>query len=497
MYGPVMTHNPAHRAGQLADSDQPFMHISSPATFIIFALLAGHETAIAFVVPYSTSFRTLRTSHLYHGSLSVQQRRILSSSSLLEFAPRTLGDVSQCQSRSSNTPEVDHPQKIIAKVEATKAAASGNIKFADDELDNAVRSLQSLADPTNTLDWPAIRSLLAESAHQSHKDWSRTDDAGQRLSSLIRGPEDVSFRKIFARVLEDGNWDGAVAASALRPSSFQPWVVLVTGVNGIRKTTSAYQPWFKAVIQEALGDSYSGPADELPDGGDSFFRQLDYIIATVANEDFRALYALDDVAAYAAAKDAIFARYRTAAEIVGCLLVRAAQRRRANIMIETSGRDPAMFRYVDALFPPAAGYRRLALRFAVADVAFAERSVDARMRAEMRAGRAALARAAAAPAEVVRANAGGPYGAAALRGVEAEAAAVWRALAHAGGGGGGAAGGGGGGLEPGWMWASVAVTADEAAPWTVHAVRRGPGGSESPGTPFAFGPPPPPPAAAS
>ena len=113
---------------------------------------------------------------------------------------------------------------------------------------------------------------------------------------------------------------------------------------------------------------------------DSFFRQLDYIVATVANEDFRALYALEDAARYAALKDAVFARHRTAAELVGALLVRAARRRRLNVMIETSGRDAAMFRYVDALFPAAAGYRRLAVNFAINDIAFAERSVDARMR---------------------------------------------------------------------------------------------------------------------
>ena len=39
--------------------------------------------------------------------------------------------------------------------------------------------------------------------------------------------------------------------------------------------------------------------DDVPCGGDSFFRQLDFMIATVANERFRKLYATDDVAAYA------------------------------------------------------------------------------------------------------------------------------------------------------------------------------------------------------
>ena len=53
-----------------------------------------------------------------------------------------------------------------------------------------------------------------------------------------------------------------------------------------------YQPWFKPASQP-LG------VDDVPCGGDSFFRQLDFMIATVANERFRKLYATDDVAAYA------------------------------------------------------------------------------------------------------------------------------------------------------------------------------------------------------
>ena len=43
-------------------------------------------------------------------------------------------------------------------------------------------------------------------------------------------------------------------------------------------------------------------------------------------------------------QDAIFARHRTLAEIIGVLLVRAAQRKQMNVMVETSGRDIAMVR---------------------------------------------------------------------------------------------------------------------------------------------------------
>jgi hypothetical protein len=55
----------------------------------------------------------------------------------------------------------------------------------------------------------------------------------------------------------------------------------VSGVNGIRKTSSVHQQWFKDVLQQALGDSYMGPKEDLPDGADSFFRQLDYMMATL------------------------------------------------------------------------------------------------------------------------------------------------------------------------------------------------------------------------
>jgi hypothetical protein len=48
----------------------------------------------------------------------------------------------------------------------------------------------------------------------------------------------------------------------------------------------------------------------LPTGGNCFFRQLDYVVATLANNEFEALYELadDQVAVYAELKDAIFAR---------------------------------------------------------------------------------------------------------------------------------------------------------------------------------------------
>jgi hypothetical protein len=50
-------------------------------------------------------------------------------------------------------------------------------------------------------------------------------------------------------------------------------------------------------------------------------------------------------------KDGIFKRYRMAAEALGILLVRAAQRELLNLMVESSGRDIGSYAYIDFLFP--------------------------------------------------------------------------------------------------------------------------------------------------
>jgi hypothetical protein len=52
------------------------------------------------------------------------------------------------------------------------------------------------------------------------------------------------------------------------------------------------------------------------------------------------------------------ARSRKLAEMLGVLLVKAARTKRLNVMVETSGRDVAMFKYVDQFFPEDM-YRKL------------------------------------------------------------------------------------------------------------------------------------------
>ena len=366
------------------------------------------------------------------------------------------------------------PPPSPPSADAMKAAAAASTPFDDAELDTAVASLKAFlsADEQSSIEWGALRDLYARRAHLSHKDWSETEQSANSLAKILGGPDNACFRKIFARVLDDGNFDGAANAF-----NEQPWIVLVTGLNGIRKTTSCYQRWFPSLLAKALTGQM--PSDQqLPTGQNSFFRQLDYMIATLALEHFKTLYTLDDVQVYSDLKAGIFARYRTIAEMLGVLLVREAQSRSMNIMVETSGRDVGMYQYIDHLFPDGKEqrYRKLVLNFTISDIRYAEVSVDGRMKEEMAAGREALA--AADPIGIVKANAGGPYGSSVLAGVQADSQKVWERIV--------AGGEASGGVGQSWLKASIRIEPNESpAPWTASAVIDGAGEAER----YAFVPP--------
>ena len=140
---------------------------------------------------------------------------------------------------------------------------------------------------------------------------------------------------------------------------------------------------------------------------------MDFLVATLANEDFKNLYQITDVVTYAKFKDAVFARYRTMAEILGVLLVREVRENAMSCLVETSGRDVAMFDYIDYFFPSET-YNKLVVHFSINDITFAERSVETRMLGELAAGSAAFK--SGSVVKMIQANAGGPYGASQLRG---------------------------------------------------------------------------------
>jgi hypothetical protein len=231
-----------------------------------------------------------------------------------------------------------------------------------------------------------------------------------------------------------------------------------------------YQPWFNELLREAI----SGPGgcnkdipEVLPDGSNSFFRQLDHMIATLCNEEFSKLYAYsrdltdgslpskDTVTLYSNLKAAIFTRYRTVSELFGVALLREAQAKNLNCMVETSGRDVAMFHYVDCFFP-ADQYNKLALHFTINDLKFAENSVDRRMIDEIKGGIQALPDA----FDVIGANKGGPYGSEVLANVQSDSDKVWNNEVLCGN------------VGSDWFTATIAIEGHDEKPWVARAVRR-------------------------
>ena len=286
--------------------------------------------------------------------------------------------------------------------------------FTKDEIEEIIKSFENVMPDNSGISLDALKELIEAVAHLSHKDWSKTEQSAHTLNDILlkgdlSGELSPEFKQIFSRVISEGNWNGASNYASSRKDG-KPWAILVTGVNGIRKTTSVYQPWFQQLLSEALvhpsnQDVDSNiPMDTLPTGENSFFRQLDHMIITLINHNFQKLYAMTDLShdfesgeeppssiiqQYSNYKAAIFSRYRTLSEILGVLLVKQARASNLNIMVETSGRDVAMFHYVDSFFP-SEEYNKLALHFTINDLSHAETSVDKRMVREMREGIQAL-----------------------------------------------------------------------------------------------------------
>ena len=382
---------------------------------------------------------------------------------------------------------------LVALAEEMNARAKSGKALTASEIDDCVHSLQNVAPPSPFIDWDALRSLVTKAAHLPHKEWQTTMQSATALREILLGDAEGltdEFKQCFHRVLEEGNWRGNAAVHADEHNKKnKPWAVLVTGVNGIRKTTSIYQPWITDLLEEALvipegqEDAFHSADQKLPVGENSFFRQLDHMIATLANEDFQRLYELTDKATggsdpteadvkrYSDYKAAIFSRYRTLSEILGILLIREAQKLKSNVMVETSGRDVAMFKYIDDVFP-ADEYNKLALHFTINDLSEAEKSVDNRMIGEIKDGIAAMK--SGDVQRVIDANAGGPYGSEVLKGVQADSDRVWEEILS----------GDADGVGNDWYMATIAISADSTKEWTAHAVK--PDGQQ--GTVFTFGP---------
>jgi hypothetical protein len=309
---------------------------------------------------------------------------IISTSALsLKMSASASSDVASSNKRvatlrsiQSSLSSISSDEEISERTKQMMERANTGAPLTSTELLDVCHSLQNVAPADSHVNFDDYQEILKAVAHLSHKDWSVTSSNSDKLAKQLLMTDDEGImsphaRQVLERILSQGNWDGAAAHAVTRTNDYdcQPWAVLVTGVNGIRKTTSIYQPWFPQLLQEALvcppnAETTTFAPFVLPVGSNSFFRQLDHMIATLCNEDFMMLYALtkqqldiegatindipkSTVTKYSDLKAAIFTRYRTLAELLGAVLMKQAQLLKSNCMMETSGKDVAMFHYVD------------------------------------------------------------------------------------------------------------------------------------------------------
>jgi hypothetical protein len=415
--------------------------------------------------------------------------------------------VATLRSIQSSLSSISSDEEISERTKQMMERANTGAPLTSTELLDVCHSLQNVAPADSHVNFDDYQEILKAVAHLSHKDWSVTSSNSDKLAKQLLMTDDEGImsphaRQVLERILSQGNWDGAAAHAVTRTNDYdcQPWAVLVTGVNGIRKTTSIYQPWFPQLLQEALvcppnAETTTFAPFVLPVGSNSFFRQLDHMIATLCNEDFMMLYALtkqqldiegatindipkSTVTKYSDLKAAIFTRYRTLAELLGAVLMKQAQLLKSNCMMETSGKDVAMFHYVDHFFgstDAANGndnckYNKLALHFTINDLSCAQTSVDARMVREIQTGITAIDN--QDVFDIIYANAGGPYGSEVLPGVQQASDDVWETQVMTAA------------VGQDWYKATIAIHAHPTEPWTAQAVK--PDGTL--GTKFTFEP---------
>jgi hypothetical protein len=141
-------------------------------------------------------------------------------------------------------------------------------------------------------------------------------------------------------------------------------------------------------------------------------------------------------------------------EMLGAGLLLEAKKVGMNVMLETSGRDVAMYKYVDILFPDDS-YNKLVINFEINDIKYAEKSVDLRMEREMNLGREVLEKGGSL-ADITKVNLGGPYGSAVLAGVKQDSERVWKEVTE----------GRAGDVGKGWYLASIRIEGNEDGAWT-------------------------------
>ena len=138
---------------------------------------------------------------------------------------------------SSSLSEHDYAnaEKVMtARTESMGSRAKAGEPFTEEELDDVISSLQNITPDSSNVDWEALRRLLGEDAHLSHKQWAVTGANSDKMAKILTpGRMNSEASQIFERILHEGNWDGALEYAkahdhdAKRFSSFHCLLVLI------------------------------------------------------------------------------------------------------------------------------------------------------------------------------------------------------------------------------------------------------------------------------
>ena len=135
-------------------------------------------------------------------------------------------------------------EEAIKHFSTMQQAADDRAFFTDGELASVTTALERLGlDHDRSA---GLKEVLGRSAHLDYKRWHMTRATATSLANELPPVSDIEFSNAFKRVLEGGNWAQSAIYAAAKQSKNdrdRPWVVLVTGLNGVRKTTAIYEPW--------------------------------------------------------------------------------------------------------------------------------------------------------------------------------------------------------------------------------------------------------------
>ena len=249
--------------------------------------------------------------------------------------------------------------------------------------------------------------------------WSEIDERWRDSAFIaaLGGPGEPNFDKVFGQIMEEGGWTNAASAASARADTYEPWLVLASGLNGEWKRQMPKQPWFKEALASAINSSGGRTVAHASDvfvADEAFYVDIGALTAVLANEDLFTIYyelpELPELPKDQAAvsdklisdvnkgyetlkeKSRVLKRYCTYAEMVVGRLHELAIERRMDIVIVS---EPAvtleMHKYLEGQFSHTVGPARHMLALHVElELVLAQRTMSEQLEREMRNGFAAV-----------------------------------------------------------------------------------------------------------